>query len=111
MSLARMQLPDFLTNADGEIDIGGTRIGVHHVAHLYKEGHSPEFIAETYPSLSLLQVHKCIVFYLGNAAAVDEYIRQHDEELDRLMASPPRNGPSSKELRERFEAMRRAKAS
>ena len=97
MSLAQMPLPEFLKNLEGDIVIEGTRIGLHQVVHLYKEGHSPEFIAENYPALSLLLVHKCIVFYLENPAAVDEYIRKHDEELDRLIASTPnkRCGTSS----------------
>ena len=41
----------------GRIRIEGTRITVHRIATLYKQGQGPEDIARTYPHLSLSQVY------------------------------------------------------
>ena len=105
-------LPDFLTKDDlGFVHFAGHRIGLHHVVRLYNDGFSPEGIVEAFSSLSLLQVHKAIVYYLENQTMVDAYMRAHDEHFEREVASSPKTAPTAEELRRRFEAMRRARAS
>lgn len=105
-------LPDFLANDDlGFVHFAGHRIGLHHVIRLYNEGFSPEVIVDSFSSLSLLQVHKAIVYYLENQAMVDAYIHAHDEQFQWEFASAPKAIPTAEELRRRFEAMRRARAS
>jgi uncharacterized protein (DUF433 family) len=105
-------LPDFLAKDDlGFVHFAGHRIGLHHVIRLYNDGSSPEGIVESLPSLSLLQVHKAIVYYLENQALVDAYVSVHDEHFQREMATSPKTTPTVEELRRRFEAMRRARAS
>ena len=41
----------------GRIRIDGTRITVHRIVVLYKQGQNPEEIVQTYPHLSLGQVY------------------------------------------------------
>lgn len=104
--------PDFLAKDDlGFVHFAGHRIGLHHVIRLYNDGFSPEGIVEAFPSLSLLQVHKAIVYYLENQAVVDAYMRVHDEHFEREAGNSPNTTPTVEELRRRFEAMRRARAS
>jgi uncharacterized protein (DUF433 family) len=104
-----MQLPDFLASDDGGfIYLTGHRIGLHHVVRKYVEGHTPEMLVAEYPTLPLALVHKVIAFYLENQRAVDEYVAEHDREVDRQIAAS-RGGPSLAELRRRFEQMQAAR--
>lgn len=97
-------LPDFLVRDDGGfVRLAGSRIGLHQVVRLYRDGHSPEEIVETLPTLSLVQIHKCIVFYLENAAAAEEYQSEQERAFEQVAASLPKSGPDAEELRRRFE--------
>lgn len=78
-----LPLPPFLHAPDGEIMIVGHRIGLHHVVRLYREGYSPEMVWETYPSLSLAVIYRCIAIYLENRLEVDGYMAQRDTEVQR----------------------------
>jgi hypothetical protein len=40
-----VQLPEFLTDAGGEIVLSGHRIGLYHVVQRYNEGDSAEMLA------------------------------------------------------------------
>ncbi len=64
---------DFLTADD--IRIKGSRIGIESVLyeHVYR-AQSPEAIQETFPSLTLEQVHAAILYYLRNKQSVDDYL-------------------------------------
>jgi len=50
----------------GRIRIVGTRITVHRIATLYKQGQTAEDIARTYPHLSLGQVYTAMAYYHAN---------------------------------------------
>lgn len=83
-----MDLPDFLTRTKfEEIRLTGSRIGLLHVVRYFNQGASPEMIVARFPTLRLAHVYKVIAFYLDNRAAVDEYIRRSDEEMERQRAN------------------------
>jgi uncharacterized protein (DUF433 family) len=99
-----MNLPDFLTRHQyGEIRLTGHRIGLFHVVEDYKEGQSPEQIAERYPSLSLALIHKVIAFYLENRTELDDYVAARRQEIEK-QETAPQPGPDLAELRRRMEA-------
>jgi len=102
-----MDLPDFLNDADGEIRLMGSRIGLMHVVDRYNEGLSPEAIWCEHLTLTLAMIHKTIAFYLENQSEVDPYISQCRMKIDRQMAEPSQ-GPGLNELRRRLEARQRA---
>ena len=103
-----MTLPEFLTYAsDGEIRLTGHRIGLLHVVHYYNEGHPPEMLTCQYPTLPLALVHKVIAFYLDNRGAVDQYIADSKELMEKQRGSNPRRLDVST-LRERLNTQRRA---
>jgi uncharacterized protein (DUF433 family) len=82
-----MDLPDFLTRTKfDEIRLTGSRIGLLHIVREYKKGASAEQVALTYPTLSICQIEQVFEFYLSNRAAVDEYVREYEAEMDRLAA-------------------------
>ena len=88
-----MGLPEFLNEADGEIRLTGSRIGLYNILRIYNEGFSPAQIAEEFPSLALDHIAKVIAFYLENRADVDNYLEAYRQDLERQEAlNPPRPG-------------------
>ncbi len=68
----------------GRIRIDGTRITVHRIATLYKQGQSPEEITQTYPHLSLGQVYAALAYYHANRAEIEAELAAADALYDEL---------------------------
>lgn len=68
----------------GRIRIDGTRITVHRVAWMYKQGESPEEIVGEYPQLNLAQVYAALAWYHTNQGQVDAELAADRAELERL---------------------------
>lgn len=85
------ELPPFLTRwPDGEVVVTGTRVLLFYVVLPYRDGESAESIAVRLPTVPLATVHKVIAFYLENQAAVDQFVAEYQNELDRLRAAGPK---------------------
>ena len=67
----------------GRIRIDGTRITVHRIATLYRQGQTAEDIAQTYPHLSLGQIYTALAYYHANREQIDAEIADADAEYDR----------------------------
>jgi uncharacterized protein (DUF433 family) len=68
----------------GRIRIDGTRITVHRVALLYKQGQSPEEIVQTHPHLSLGQVYAALAYYHAKRAEIESELAADDSLYDEL---------------------------
>ncbi len=68
----------------GRLRIDGTRITVHRIATLYKQGQSAEEIAQTYPHLSLGQVYAALAYYHANRAEIESALAAADARYDEL---------------------------
>jgi uncharacterized protein (DUF433 family) len=66
----------------GLVRIEGTRITVHRIATLYKQGQSPEDIGQTYPHLSLAQVYSALAYYHANRAEIEMELAAADSRYD-----------------------------
>lgn len=55
----------------GRVRIDGTRITVHQIAALYRQGLTPEEIADQYPHINLAQVYAALAYYHANRNEVD----------------------------------------
>jgi len=79
----------------GRMRIGGTRITVHRVATLYKQGETAEEIVQTYPHLSLGQVYAALAYYHANRAEIESELAQQDALYDELRnaTTTPGDGP------------------
>ncbi len=69
---------------DGRLRIDGTRITVNQIVVLYKQGYSPEEIADQYSQLSLAQVYAALAFYHANKKEVEADLTSELLEADRL---------------------------
>ena len=68
----------------GRLRIDGTRITVHRIATLYKQGQTAESIIQTYPHLSHAQVYVALAYYHENQVQIDAELAEMDVEYERL---------------------------
>lgn len=115
MQLRPGERPVPLTRLEnGVLRITGTRIPLERVVECHKRGESPELIVESFDTLRLADVYAVISYYLDHKEEVEEYMRQQEEEAEKLRLviearQPPR--PSFQELlarRARLETDRNA---
>lgn len=66
---------DYVEEIEGAFRITGTRVSLDSVVYRFREGLSPESIAECFPALTLEQVYGAITYYLANQAAVEAYLQ------------------------------------
>ena len=75
---------DYVTQVEGAYRISGTRVSLDSVVYAWLNGLSPESIVDSYPLLTLEQVHGALAYYLAHQEEIDEYLRQGDAEFEAL---------------------------
>lgn len=61
---------------EGVYRVGDTRVTLDSLVYLFREGISAESMVESYPALTLEEVHGALAFYLRNQKEVDAYLLQ-----------------------------------
>lgn len=56
---------EYVRAVEGVYRIGETRVSLDSLVYLFREGLSAEAMVESYPALTLEQVHGALAFYLG----------------------------------------------
>ncbi len=69
----------------GRLRIDGTRITVQQIVALYKQGYSPEAIADEYGHLTLAQIYTALAYYHANRAAMEKESGAEEVEAERLL--------------------------
>lgn len=97
--------------SEGTIRVKGTRVGIETVVREYQQGAIPEEIVLRYPTLSLLQVHAVLTYYLANQPTVEAYVERVCRSREEAWQAQQRH-PSEfvRSLRERLEHQRRLHA-
>ena len=68
---------DYVESVDGgAYRVAGSRVSLDSIVYCFREGLSPEGIAESFPTLTLEQVYGAVTFYLANQRMVDDYLRE-----------------------------------
>jgi uncharacterized protein (DUF433 family) len=70
---------EYIERIEGAYRVADTRVSLDSIVSCFREGLSPESIADCFPALTLEQVYGSIAFYLANQAVVDEYLNQGDK--------------------------------
>src|ERR1700722_15526107 len=65
---------EYVRKVEGAYRVGKTRVSLDSLVYLFREGMSAESMVESYPSLTLEEVHGALAFYLANRAEVDDYL-------------------------------------
>jgi len=68
----------YVTKAEDTYRVAGTRVSLDSLVYLYREGISPEGMVESYPALTLEQVHGALAYYLANQKEIDLYLAKAD---------------------------------
>ena len=62
---------EYVRVIEGQYLVGGTRVSLDSLVYLFREGMSAESMVDSYPALTLEQVHGALAFYLGNQKEID----------------------------------------
>jgi len=81
---------EYVQSVEGAYRVAGTRVSLDSIVYCYREGLSPEGIAECFPALTLEQVYGAIAFYLANQQMVDEYLLDGENLSHELQAESRR---------------------
>lgn len=65
---------DYVSKVEDVYRVAGTRVSLDSLVYLFREGLSAEGMVESYPALTLEQVHGALAFYLGNQQEIDAYL-------------------------------------
>lgn len=65
---------DYVTRVEGAYRIADTRVSLDSLVYLFREGMSAESMVDSYPTLTLEQVHGALAFYLANQNEIDAYL-------------------------------------
>ncbi len=67
---------EYVRRIEGQYLVGGTRVSLDSLVYLFREGMSAESMVDSYPALTLEQVHGALAFYLGNQKEIDAYLAE-----------------------------------
>ncbi|MFE1748317.1 DUF433 domain-containing protein [Coleofasciculus sp. H7-2] len=70
----------------GRPRIAGRRVSVQAIAVLYKQGMSPEEIAEEFEFVTLAQIYAALAYYHANKDEIEAYLAEEKAEYERLEA-------------------------
>ena len=68
----------------GILRIDGTRMTVNQIVMWYKQGYSPEEIADQYPHLTLSQVYTALAYYHANKEEIEAALITERKKADQL---------------------------
>jgi uncharacterized protein (DUF433 family) len=109
LSTAPQPLPLQL-DQHGVARVGGTRVTLDSVVAVFKQGATPEEIAESFPTLRLADIYSVLGYYLQRREEVEEYLKKREEEAAAIRAEAERRF-NLVGLRERLLARKQLKDS
>ena len=95
------------TDVDGGVRVGNTRVTLDTVIAAFREGATPETIAQQYPSLALADVYAVIGYYLNHRPEIHAYLQRREQAAAQIRKeNESRFDPDG--VRERLLARRQA---
>lgn len=88
---------------DGSIRVKGTRLMLDLIIYQYKQGKSPEQIAESFPAVRVAEVYSIIAYYLTHKDKIEKYLKKQEREAKEIkgkIESMPDYREKRKQLRE-----------
>src|SRR5436309_14019965 len=73
-----------VSDADGVVRIGSTRVTLDTVVAAFVEGMTAEGIVEQYPSLRLADVYSVIGYFLDHQEEIDAYLEGRQQQADAI---------------------------
>lgn len=99
--------PIYLESRNGGYYVTGTSISLESVIHQFKEGLSVETIQrECFPALTLEQTYGVCTYYLRHREDVEQYLKEADQDLDRLAGQLEDEYPGLLQRRDHLRQLR-----
>jgi uncharacterized protein (DUF433 family) len=76
---------EYVEKRNGGYYIAGSRVSLDSIVYEFRNGASPESIAQSFTVLRLEEIYGGITFYLANQQEIDEYLKRSEEEYAREM--------------------------
>jgi len=67
---------EYVKKIEGVYRVGDTRVSLDSLVYLFREGMSVESMVESYPALTLEEVHGALAYYLANQEEIDSYLAE-----------------------------------
>jgi uncharacterized protein (DUF433 family) len=67
---------EYVRKIEGVYRVADTRVSLDSLVYLFREGMSVESMVESYPALTLEEVHGALAFYLANQDEIDDYLAE-----------------------------------
>jgi uncharacterized protein (DUF433 family) len=67
---------EYVKKIEGVYRVGDTRVSLDSLVYLFREGMSVESMVESYPALTLEEMHGALAYYLDNQEEIDAYIAE-----------------------------------
>ncbi len=72
----------YVEKRDGVLRVADTRVSLDSVVYAFRDGQTPESIAQSFPLLTLEQVYGAIAVYLANRAEIDAYLEKEEAHFE-----------------------------
>jgi len=82
---------EYVTMVDDAYRVTGTRVSLDSLVYLFREGLSAESMVESFPTLTLEQVHGALAFYLAHEQEVDAYLAAGEKADDEQQSESKRS--------------------
>ncbi len=77
----------YVEKVDDAYRVAGTRVSLDSLVYAYWSGQTAESIAQSFPALTLEQVHGALAYYLAHRVDVDAHLQRAQVEYDTLRES------------------------
>jgi len=88
-----MGAKSYVEHRDGGYWVAGTRVSLDSLVYGFREGHTAESLAQSFPVLTLEQVYGAIAYYLANREVIDAYLHQQEADFAQLAQDLRRRDP------------------
>ena len=76
-------LSNYVEKKNNGYRITGTRISLDSIVYSFLNGQTAESIAQSFPVLTLEQVHGAITYYLANQSEIDSYLKESESQYEK----------------------------
>jgi uncharacterized protein (DUF433 family) len=92
-SVGGIMSQQYIESIDDSYRIAGTRVSLDSIVHAYWSGQTAEAIAQSFPGLTLEQVHGALAFYLAHRSEIDARLERAEAEFEALRDASQRQDP------------------
>ncbi len=93
-------------DSHGDVRVGASRVLLDSVIHAFRDGETPESIAQDYDTLPLADIYAVIAYYLRHVSEVDDYLLQREDDGRELQKQVVAQQGDMQGIRERLLARR-----